>query len=95
MKPHEYIASHGIEYFKMNKGKTITVRLLSDDGLVYSGHFTGITPIGNNLPLIDGVLIEQPQLDLKFLYRDPENGRVVPVKVNILLIDSMDDISFE
>lgn len=95
MKPYEYIALHGIDYFKKNKGKIITVRLLSDDGLIYSGHFAGITPIGNNLPLIDGMLIEQPQFDISFFYRDPENGRVVPVKVNILLIDSMDDIRFE
>ena len=95
MKPYEYIALHGTDLFTRNEGKTINVRLLSDDGLIYQGHFAGITPIGNNLPLIDGLLIEQPQFVIHFFYNDPENGCVVPVKVNILLIDSMDDISFE
>ena len=94
MKPHEYIAKNGIEFFQSQKGKTITVRLLSDEGLVFSGYFVGITPAKNEIPIIDGYLIDLPQFNLHFMVKDPEDGRIVPVSVNILMIDSMDDITF-
>lgn len=95
MKPYEYITQYGIDYFTANKEKTITVRLLSDDGLVFSGYFVGITPIGDELPLIDGLLIKQPQFNLHMMYTNPEDGRIVPVKFNLLLVDDMGDIKFE
>ena len=85
---------NGIDFFNDQINKTITVRLLSDDGLVFSGKFIGIKPSGNEVPMIDGLLIELPQFDLKFWYTDPENRSIFPVSVGLLLIDSMDDISF-
>ncbi len=94
MKPHDYIAKHGLGYFIGNKGKIITFRLLSDDTLIFSGYFVGITKEGDNLPLIKGLLIEQKQYNLHFFYKDPDDGRLIPVIVNVLLIDSMDDILF-
>ncbi len=94
MKPKDFIAQHGIDYFTANKGKTITVRLLSDGGLVFSGFFVGITPIGEELPLIDGLLIKQPQFNLHLMYTVPEDGRIVPLKFNLLLVDDMEDIRF-
>ncbi len=95
MRPSVYIAQHGIEYFTANRGKTITVRLLSDDGLVFSGYFVGITPIGEDLPLIDGLLIKQPQFNIHLMYKVPEHGEIVPVKFNLLLVDDIGDIRFE
>ena len=94
MKPKDFISLHGIGYFTANKGKTLTVRLLSDDGLVISGYYLGITPIGNELPLIDGLLIEIPQFNIHLLYTDPQDGRIVPVKFNLMLVDDMNDIKF-
>lgn len=95
MKPHDYISQYGIEYFTKNKGKTIIIRLLSDDGLVFSGYFVGISAIGDHLPLIDGLLIEQPQFNLHFFYKNPEDSRQIAVNVNLLLVDSMEDMRFE
>lgn len=98
MKPYEFIALHGIDLFSAYEGEIITVRLLSDDGLVFSGIFTGITPIGEELPklpLIDGLLIKQPQFNLHLKYANPEDGRIVPVKFNLLLVDDKGDIKFE
>lgn len=60
MNPKDYIAQHGVDYFTVNKGKIITVRLLSDEGLVFSGYFLGISRVGDYLPLIDGLLIDEP-----------------------------------
>lgn len=85
---------NGIDYFTANKGKTITVRLLSNDGLVYSGYFIGISSVKNEVPLIDGLYVELPQFNLHFMYTVPEDGRIIPVRVNMLMIDSMDDIDF-
>lgn len=95
MKPKDYIAQHGIDYFAANKGKTITVRLLSDEGLVFTGHFLGVTHIGDHLPLIDGLLIEEPQYNLHMMYKYPEDGRMVALNINLLLVDDMEDIKFE
>ena len=75
-----------------NKEKTITVRLLSDDGLVFSGCFVGITPVKNEVPLIDGLQVILPQFNLHFMYTISESGNIIPVRVNLLMIDSMDDI---
>jgi len=95
MKPKDYIAQHGIDYFTSNKGRTITVRLLSDDGLIFSGHFLGISRIGDYLPLIDGLLIEDPQFNLHMMYKNPDDGRLLALNINLLLVDSINDISFE
>lgn len=94
MRPRDFIAMNGIDYFTANKGKTITVRLLSNDGLVYSGYFIGITSVKNEVPLIDGLYVELPQFNLHFMYTVPEDGRIIPVRVNMLMIDSMEDIAF-
>ena len=95
MKPRDYIALHGIDYFTVNKGKTITVRLLSDDGIVFSGHFFGISRVGDHLPLIDGLLIEEPQFNLHMMYMSPDDGRLLALNINLLLVDDMEDIKFE
>lgn len=94
MRPRDFIARNGIDYFTANKGKTITVRLLSDDGLVFSGYFVGITPVNNEVPLIDGLYVDLPQFNLHFMYTVPDDGRIIPVRVNLLMIDSMGDIVF-
>ena len=94
MRPRDFIAKNGIDYFTTNKGKTITVRLLSDDGLVFSGYFVGITPVNNEVPLIDGLYVDLPQFNLHFMYTVPDDERIIPVRVNLLMIDSMDDIVF-
>lgn len=94
MKPRDFIAMNGIDYFTANKGKKITVRLLSDDGLVYSGYFIGITPVKNEAPLIDGLYVKIPQFNLHFMYTVPEDGKIIPIRVNMLMIDSMEDIAF-
>jgi hypothetical protein len=94
MSPYEFITQYGIDYFTANKGKTITIRLLSDNGLVYSGYFVGITPAGNELPLVNGLVIELPQFNLHFLCKVPADERIVPVSVGLLLVDTMDDIKF-
>ncbi len=95
MKPKDFISLHGIDFFTANNGKKITVRLLSDNGLEFSGYFTGITPAGKELPLIDGLQIEIPQYNMHLLYTDPQDGRIVPVNFNLMLIDDMDDIIFK
>ncbi|MBO5615081.1 MAG: hypothetical protein J5932_03025 [Prevotella sp.] len=95
MKPKDYIAQYGIDYFSINKGKAITVRLLSDDSLIFSGHFIGIFHIGNHLPLIDGLLIEEPQFNLHMMYKNPDDGRLLALNINLLLVDDMEDIKFE
>lgn len=95
MKPYDFIAKNGIDYLTTRKEQHVTVRLLSDDGLVFSGKFVGVIPIGNNLPLIDGLLIALPQFDFHMLYTDPEGGGIIPLKFNLLLIDSMNDIKFD
>ena len=94
MKPKDFIAQNGIDYFQAQEEKTVTVRLLSDDELVFSGFFVGITPAKNNIPIVDGYLIDLPQFNLHFMIKEPEDGRIVPVSVNLLMIDSMDDIKF-
>lgn len=94
MKPKDFIAENGLSYFESNKNKKITIRLLSDDGLVYRGFFVGITPVGNELPLISGLLIYVPQYVIHMLYNDVEDGHIIPVKINLTLVDSMDDIVF-
>ena len=94
MKPYDFVAQNGIEYFQAQKDKTITVRLLSDDDLVFSGYFVGITPAKHEIPIIDGYLVELPQFNLHFMVKDSEDGRLAPVSVNLLMIDSMDDIVF-
>ena len=94
MKPIDYISTQGIGFFTANKGKTITVKLLSKDSLVFSGYFVGITPVGNILPLINGLLIEIPQFNLHMMYTDTD-GRIVPLIFNLLLVDDITDIQFE
>ncbi|MBO4843967.1 MAG: hypothetical protein J5490_05185 [Bacteroidales bacterium] len=94
MKPIDFIAKNGIDFFTSHIGEKITVRLLSDDEFVFTGFFTEITPEGENLPLIDGVLIELPQFNLHMKYEDPVEGKIVPINFNIILIDDMKDIIF-
>ncbi len=94
MKPIDFVEKHGIKCFTDKKGKRIQFRLLSDDNLVFAGDFIGVIPEGNNLPLIDGFLVELPQFYIYFYYEDPIDGRRIPAKVSLLLIDSMEDILF-
>lgn len=94
MKPREFIAQYGIDYFNSQKGKTVTVRLLSDDGLVFSGFFVGVKQTGDEVPMVDGLLITLPQFKLTFMYKSPDDDKIVPVSINLLLVESMGDIQF-
>ena len=95
MKPKDYIAQNGIDFFEVNKGKTITIRLQSVDELVLTGYYIGISHVGDYLPLIDGLLIEEPQYNLHMMYKNPDDGRLIALNINLLLIDDMSDIKFE
>lgn len=81
MKPKDYTAQHGIDYFAANKGKTITVQLLSDEGLVFTKHFFGITCLGDHLQLIGSLLIEEPQFNLHMMYEYPDDERLVALSI--------------
>lgn len=94
MKPWEFIAQNGIDFFQAQKGKTVTVRLLSDDELVFSGYFGGITRAKNEIPIMDGYILNLPQFNLHFMIKEPKDGRMAPISVNLLMIDSMADIKF-
>ena len=46
MKPKDFIAQQGTDYFTLNKGKVISLRLRGDNELVIKGHFIGILRVG-------------------------------------------------
>lgn len=94
MKPLVYIEKKGLDYFTVNEGKTITVRLLSNDELVLSGKFIGLSLDNNELPLIDGIQIEMPQYKLRLFYKASDDSGLSIVTVSLLLVDSINDITF-
>jgi|GEM_PF-5540824 hypothetical protein len=94
MKPIDYIAKYGLDFFNANKGKMITVKLLSNTNIVLSGKFIGVSFDNNNLPLIDGLHIEMPQYKLRFFYKASEESGMIIVTISLLLVDSINDITF-
>lgn len=95
MNPIEFLNYGCVEMLKSHENQKCRVQLLGQNGPVYEGMFIGVALCKENeLQEMAGFCIDVPIYKICVLVDNlPERG-IIPLWINTLLIDDMNDIQF-
>ena len=95
MNPVEFLNNGCVEMLKAHENQKCCIRLLGQYGPIYEGMFIGVSLCKENeLQGMAGFCIDVPIYKICVMVDNlPEHG-IVPLWINTLLIDDINDIQF-